>query len=169
MNFWLKAMGAALLTGSFFIAGVLSSARYRKRVAALEQSRLAILALQKRLQFTLAPPFELLSALCSEGGPMPDYIEHACRACRELGFEKAWQSGISNTDLCLSEQDKSLLLQVGSIIGRSDIETQSGQLALITEQIDTALSSARSEAQTRSRLCVTLWSFAGISVCVMLA
>lgn len=64
--------------------------------------------------------------------------------------------------------ERRLLSSVGDLLGTSDLETQLGQLSLLSEQLDALLSEARVCCEKNRRLSVTLGSLLGLSLAVIL-
>lgn len=68
----------------------------------------------------------------------------------------------------LDPTERGLLASIGGILGTSDLETQLGQLGLLSEQLDAILSEARVSCEKNRRLSVTLGSLLGLSLAVIL-
>lgn len=68
----------------------------------------------------------------------------------------------------LDQQERRLLASVGDILGTSDLETQLGQLGLLSEQLDSILTDARISCEKNRRLSATLGSLLGLSLAVIL-
>lgn len=150
------------------MSGIVNSAEYRMRTAALEQSLSAVSRLSSRLKTLLEPTEELLNGLCREGDRLPDYFKAAAELTGQCGFEKAWKISVFNSSLYLRESDRHLIAEVGEIIGKSDAEAQTERLRLLIERLQSEIAASRAETAEKSRLCLTLWGLAGAGAATML-
>lgn len=166
---WLRITGLTLLALSCTISGICHGARYQQRISAIERARTFILTLRHTLRFTLAPPGQLLTILLSD--PVLygcDYLAAAVKNDRPASFSTIWAQAVDASAEPLDPPERRLLASVGDILGTSDLETQIGQLSLLSEQLDTILAQARISCEKNRRLSATLGSLLGLSLAVIL-
>lgn len=168
MMFWLKAAGFSLITVGFFLNGITDSAKYRMRVAELENSLSVIAEISGKMKAALPPPDELLSGLCREEIKLPEYIFTANELLAKYDFSDAWKTALLNCESPLNKNDRLLLARLGDIVGKSDIDTQLMQIELLSERIKNNIADARAEANEKCRLSQTLWAAAGVAAAIML-
>ena len=151
------------------MGGICHGAGYRKRITALERARILLGTLRHTLGFTLAPPTVLLEIL--QNDPMLkdcDYLACAQKKSNKVDFETAWKQAVEQSDEPFAPPDRKLLTAVGGIIGSSDLETQTGQLKLLSEQLEALLHDARESCEKNSRLSSTLGALLGLAIVVIL-
>lgn len=166
---WLRITGLTLLALSCTIGGICHGARYQQRISAIERARTFILTLRHTLCFTLAPPEQLLTIL--QNDPVLcgcDYLAAAVKNDRPASFSTIWTQAVGASAEPLDQQERRLLASVGDILGTSDLETQLGQLGLLSEQLDSILTDARISCEKNRRLSATLGSLLGLSLAVIL-
>lgn len=136
---------------------------------AIERARTFILTLRHTLRFTLAPPDQLLTIMQNDSVLSGcDYLAEAVRDDRAANFKTMWAQAVGTSAEPLDPPERGLLASVGDILGTSDLETQIGQLDLLSEQLDTILAQARVSCEKNQRLSATLGSLLGLSLAVIL-
>ncbi|MFV0498109.1 MAG: stage III sporulation protein AB [Candidatus Fimivivens sp.] len=166
---WIRIMGLALLVLSCTIGGIYQGARYQQRISAIERARTFILTLRHTLRFTLAPPAQLLTIMKNESVLSGcDYLAEAAREDGNTSFKTMWAQAVQTSVEPLDPPERGLLASVGDILGTSDLDTQIGQLDLLSEQLDTVLAQARVSCEKNQRLSVTLGALLGLSLAVIL-
>ena len=96
-----------------------------------------------------------------------DYLHSAAKRCA-ADFSTAWAGAVAHSAEPFDTPERGLLSSVGDILGTSDLDTQLGQLGLLTEQLDAVLSEARASCEKNRRLSATLGSLLGLSLAVIL-
>lgn len=140
-----------------------------KRLSSLETVKTAVITLKHRLCFTLGSPIELLNELkADERFKSCDYILNSANECEQRGFETAWKTAVLQSELPFEENDRAILLQVGSILGKSDLETQLNQFDLLLEQLSAEIAEYRGEMDKKQRLYSSLGILLGVGAAVML-
>lgn len=166
---WLRMTGLTLLALSCSIGGICHGARYQQRISAIERVRTFILTLRHTLRFTLAPPAQLLTIL--QRDPVLsgcDYLAAAAEKIGQTDFSSAWAQAVHNSTEPLDAPERGLLASMGDILGTSDLDTQLGQLDLLSGQLDAILAEARVSCEKNRRLSATLGSLLGLSLAVIL-
>lgn len=136
---------------------------------AIERARTFILTLRHTLNFTLAPPGQLLTILKSDSVLSDcDYLTMAANDDTQKNFSVAWEKAVSQSAEPLDMPERKLLTSLGAILGASDLETQLGQLTLLSEQLEALLKEARISCEKNQRLSATLGSLLGLSLAVIL-
>lgn len=128
------------------------------------------MALRSQLAFTLSPPADLLcSALRDPSFARCDYLTGACRRIQEgAEVERAWAAAVTESREPFTAEDRSQMTRLGEILGKSDLETQLSQLALLAERLEQQAGEARGQAQTQARLSTTLGALTGLALAILL-
>lgn len=143
--------------------------RCRERLSSLEEARAMLLALKNRLEFTLATPAELLEELkTDERFKNCRYLHQASELTYRLGFEAGWSMALEQSGGELECGDIRLLSEIGSVLGKSDLETQRRQLELILERLSDLVTAAREQSPQKQKLYYSLGSLSGLAAAVML-
>lgn len=97
-----------------------------------------------------------------------DYLIEAADKSKHTVFSTAWEQAVLESAERLEAADRRLLASVGGIIGNSDIETQTGQLSLVSEQLESLLKDARASCEKNRKLSTALGSLLGLAIAVIL-
>ncbi len=139
------------------------------RIYSLEEARTILLTLKQRLAFTLATPKELLSEV-ADSGRFKDcvFINAASSLCDETDFETGWSRAVNQSEQAFEPEDIELICQFGSIIGKSDLETQQRQLEMLLQQLDEQIKGAKLKSEDKKRLYISLGTLGGLMAAVIL-
>lgn len=139
----------------------------KKKVARLYELVSIFTQLKSRLNFTLAPPLQLLSQLSlKKGGECEALVLDAIAKCKVGGFKSGWSKSVSEFN-GISAEERSLLLELGDILGAFDAATQTRGLELLIEKAQFELNRAREESEKNGRLYITLGALCGTAVTVL--
>lgn len=115
-------------------------------VAALEE-------MERELQCQLAPMPELLSDVYGYiGGPVGEFFRLCAGRMDRLGersFAQLWREALEAADLCLEEEDRRLLEELGGSLGRYDSRSQCRALEQTRKRLEENLAEA---SRRRERL-----------------
>ncbi len=143
--------------------------RLHQRVTELELVRLLLCSIRKRLAYTLAPPWELLRELAEqENFRRCQYLVDAVERMKSgEAFSSVWRESIEKSTCALNDADRRLLEEISNLLGRSDLQTQEGQLDLLIEQAAQQLTEARRSAEQNAKLAATLGILCGMAVFIL--
>ena len=149
--------------------GIAKAQKCRIRISELEDARAILGTLKQRLAFTLATPKELLQEIyANKRFNRCRYIAKAVSCFDELGFEKAWINALNKSEQAFEKEDISVLRQLSSILGRSDLMTQQQQMEQLLQQLDKNIENARKQSEEKQRMYISLGTLSGFIAAVIL-
>ena len=158
-----------LISVSCIAWGAVKSMECSKRINSLEAAREMLMTLTQRLSFTLASTKQLLHELAVCGRfKKCKYLYSVLELCENTDLENAWKTAVKQSEQAFEEADIELLCTVGSILGKSDLQTQQGQLEMLMQQIDGAVKSAKEQREQKQKLYLTLGTLGGIMAAIIL-
>ena len=84
----------------------------------------------------------------------------------EIGI--AWENAIKNTETNLNKEDLNIILDMGKMLGKTDIEGQVSNLEIASTFIDSQIQKAEVERQKNSKLYKTLGVVSGLAIIIIL-
>ena len=161
----LKILGCLILTAAGFGAGCLFSARLYRRRDFLRRLQSLLTCLSTDLRYCGADIFTLVTD-CAERANLP-----ALRVQMSADdFESAWNKAINAVCAAfpLQREDVSLLREIGSQLGKTDLEGQLRHLSLIETRLAERLRDAEESLLQKAKLCKTMGFFVGAATAIVL-
>ena len=171
---WMKLSGAACIVLGAAGTGIWFAARYRQRIAELEQLKQMVFLLKGQILYANAPLSEAMETVGRrmDGALGALFQETAASIEKRPGepFPVIWKEAAARLDgrTALSKSDRQTLQALGEHLGFLDRETQERTLLLYLEQVDTELQALREHRQERCRLYTSLGIMGGLFLAVIL-
>ena len=161
----LKILGCLILVAAGFGAGCLFSARIYRRRDFLRRLQSFLSCLSTDLRYRGEDIFTLVTD-CAERADLTDL----CVQASEDSFENTWNEAINGVcaTFSLQKEDESLLREIGSQLGKTDLEGQLRYLSLIEERAAEQLRDAEECLTQKAKLCKTMGFFVGATAAVVL-
>ena len=161
----LKIIGCLFLTAASFGAGCLLSARLFRRRAFLRRLLSFVSLLSTELRYRGGDIFDLESD-CAGRSQLPALCVGKPESC----FEDAWNAAINAfpATFSLTGEDISLLREIGSQLGKTDLEGQLKHLSLLEIRVRAHLRDAEECMAQKSRIYKTMGFFVGASAAIVL-
>ena len=163
-----------LLIAIMFLAiyiGNLISKKYINRVKELIQIKLSISIIKSKIKFTQNPLKDIFEQILksTEETNIKELWKNAIKGLNNnLEIETAWEKAIKKTETNLNKEDLDILLDMGKMLGKTDIEGQISNLEIASAFIDTQIKKAEEEKQKNSKLCKTLGIVSGLGLIIIL-
>ena len=165
-------LGKLLLFFGCTALGLERSFQLRRRRACLDGFRRALEGMTRSLRFSLEP----VSALMEQGaresrGQVADFFAACRRAFSRGGGEswaESWQEALDACPLPLREEDRSLLGEIGRILGRYDGENQDRALTALLARLGQRTEEAAEEARRLFRVYAALGAAGGLFAAILL-
>lgn len=151
--------------------GNLMSKKYINRVKELIQIKLALNILKSKIKFTQIPLKEIFDQIHKnmEEGNTKEFWRNVIKGLsNNLSIDEAWESAIKITETNLNKEDLNILLDMGKLLGKTDIDGQVSNLDITSNFIDNQIEKAEAEKQKNSKLYKTLGVVTGLAIIIIL-
>lgn len=159
-----KLIGSLCLLAAIGGMGWQRGRQFSRRISLLETSVAFLFALRQELSLTLAPPRTLVEGLLSR----PDLAALPLRLPPEGEFADGWQQAVERLPSPFTTKDKARLSMVGLWLGRTDLDTQLGQLDQLTAGLRQEIAVLRAAEPTETKLPLQLGVLLGLGAVVLL-
>lgn len=158
-----SAIGVILVIGGCCGLGLAAFFRLEARVKLLSAFSMLAGRLACEIGFRLTPLEELPERL-----PLLKrfWDSMGYEPCGDEAFSEAWSRAVSALDL--PDVDRSLLCEMGEVLGRYDAENQARTLDALRGQLDISLDVAREKRQKYGRLYALMGLLCGFLIVVVL-
>lgn len=162
------------LTTILFLAiyiGNLMSKKYINRVKELIQIKLALNILKSKIKFTHIPLKDIFEQIYknTEEKNIKEFWKNTIKELNKNSeIEMAWRSAIKGTETNLNKEDLNILLDMGKLLGKTDIDGQVSNLEIASSFIDNQIEKAEVEKQKNSKLYKTLGVVSGLAIIIVL-
>lgn len=152
----IRLIGALLLAGGASLLGVLAAGRLDRRVRALQALLGALELLERELSFRLTPMPALLSTLAKRSpAPINAFFARCLAGLSALGertLADLWEEALEKVPMDLEEEERQILRELGSVLGRYDGESQQESLGLARVRLGQCLVKAGEERSRMGRV-----------------
>jgi stage III sporulation protein AB len=168
----LQIIGKCLVLLGMTAFGLQQAMGLRRRVSCLREFQSALERLERELAFALLPVPVLLAQM-RDGTRGSAYQFFACceeRFCQrgEERLEEIWKDELMGQSLPIQEEDKSLLQEIGSILGRYDGDSQRLAFQRIHGRLEEVIAHAKEEAERMGKVYSALGITIGMFCIIML-
>ena len=94
--------------------------------------------------------------------------EYMTNNIKKVGAEKAWKEAVFRADLNLNNEDKNVLKQFGTLLGKTNKEGQLNQINFTAELIDRQIDNAIKERNKNEKMYQKLGLIFGIGIVIVL-
>ena len=161
-------LGALMVAGAGVLWGLLRAGELEKAVRRREEFCWLLERLSGELEGFCPPLPELffrLGNLCAgRSGELCRRAAEYLRAPEREPFEAVW----ARVSEPLPPRERQILLPLGSVLGRSSVETQLPAIALCRREMEQALGEARARKRELSRVYIGLGTAGGVMLAVLL-
>lgn len=151
--------------------GNLMSKKYINRVKELVQIKLALNIIKSKIKFTQIPLKDIFEQISknTEEVNVKEFWENTIKELnKNLSIEEAWENAIKKTETNLNKEDLNILLDMGKMLGKTDVDGQVSNLEIASTFIDTQIEKAEIEKQKNSKLYKTLGVVTGLAIIIIL-
>lgn len=167
--FFIKMFILILIFLASLQAGKIISKKFFSRVSELKDMKNALNMFLTKIRFT----YESIPESFREIGDSIDgNVGKIFRVSAELMKEKpageAWEESIDKVETNLKDEDKSILKNLGRLLGKTDLEGQVSEIKLVQEFLNTQIDVAEKERQKNEKLYRTLGGVVGLAIVIIL-
>lgn len=163
----MKLFGCCLIAAVCGVGGMLAAGRLSQRVNQLRLLIQLLNDMMNQLRYTLPTVGDMLQSLA--GQPCYQTLTFLTCAAEMLShepFPHSWQTALRAHPL--PQEEQTILLQVGSTLGSTDLDGQLSALSLCREQLQNLLRRAESLQQSHSTLYRSLGLLTGLFLVILL-
>lgn len=149
--------------------GNAKATKYIDRVKELISIKSALNILENKIKFTQATLEEIFKQIANSA--LEKNIMNIFEALvtnQETNIHKIWEKVIDTCETNLNSEDKKILMDMGNILGATDIEGQVGNIRITSSFIDKQIQKAEEEKQKNVKLFRTLGIVSGLTIVIIL-
>lgn len=168
-----KIIGAIMVTAATTTVGLRSASRLKNRVKSLKSLVGGLDIMRPEICTRLTPMPELLELLSRQAGEPANLFFAECllklKSMRARPFAEIWKSALYTENfLELSEDEREILAELGSALGRYDTERQGDAISSARKRLEAKLAKAENEKDKEIRLRTVLGVAAGLALAIIL-
>ena len=151
--------------------GNLMSKKYIKRVKELIQIKIGLNILKSKIKFTQTPLKDIFDQIVksTEELNIKEFWKNTIMGLnKNLSIEEAWENSIRTTEMYLEQDDLSILIDMGKLLGKTDVDGQVSNLEVASTFIDAQIEKAEQSKQKNSKLYKTLGVVTGLAIIIIL-
>ena len=170
-------MGIIKLTFLIIIFGLVvymgnyKSKQYINRVKELMSIKTSLNILENKIKFTQSPLEEIFKNIaqnCSEKSIQNIFEIIITNLKDNVNIHKSWITAINKCETNLNNQDKKILMDMGNILGTTDVDGQVSNIKITTTFIDAQIENAQNEKEKNVKLYRTLGIISGLTIIIIL-
>ena len=124
---------------------------------------------ENKIKFTQSPLEEIFKNIaenCSEKNIKSIFQILAIKP--NTNIHKSWENIINNVETNLTEEDKKILIEMGKILGTTDVEGQVSNIKITSTFIDRQIEKAEQEKEKNVKMFRTLGIVSGLAITIIL-
>lgn len=163
--FLVVIFGLAVYIGNF------RANQYISRLKELMSIKSALNIFENKIKFTQSPLEEIFKNIaenCSEKN-IKNIFKLLNTDLKQNGnIHKSWENAINKLESNLTIEDKKILIDMGKILGATDVEGQISNIKITSSFIDRQIEKAEQEKQKNVKLYRTLGIVSGLTIIIVL-
>jgi len=165
----IKLFILVLVFGSSLSIGFLIAKKYSGRVKELKNMKNALNMFETKIKFTYESVPEIFEEISKQiEGEVGIIFAQASQKMKDLSAGEAWNQSIDNTDTSMNTEDKTILKNLGKLLGKTDIEGQISEIKLVSDFLDTQIELAEQEKNKNEKMYKTLGGIIGLALVIIL-
>ena len=165
----IKVWFLLVIFGLAIYLGNATARKYVDRVKELIAIKSALNILENKIKFTqtpLAEIFEQIEKSVSEKNIKKLFknITHE----KQKNIHESWENAINKAEINLEKEDKKILIDMGKILGSTDVDGQISNIKITSSFIDKQIQKAEEEKNKNVKLYKTLGIVSGLTIVIIL-
>ena len=143
--------------------------QYVNRVKELVSIKSALNIFENKIKFTQSPLEEIFKNIaenCSERNIKNIFQVLAIKP--NTNIHKSWENIINNVETNLNCEDKKILIDMGKILGTTDVDGQVSNIRITSSFIDRQIEKAEQEKEKNVKMFRTLGIVSGLAIIIIL-
>lgn len=167
--FYIKLFILFLIFLSSLKAGKIIAKKYSNRVFELKEMKNALNMFLTKIKFTYESVPETFNEIGNNvNGNIGKIFRTASENMKEKAAGEAWEEVIDKTETSLTDEDKSIIKNLGRMLGKTDLDGQVSEIKLVQNFLNTQIEVAEKEKQKNEKLYKTLGGVVGLVIVIIL-
>ena len=167
--FFIKLFILFLIFLSSLQAGKIIAKKYSNRVLELKEMKNALNMFLTKIKFTYESVPETFNEIGNNiNGSIGKIFRISAENMKEKSAGEAWEEVVEKTDSSLTEEDKSIIKNLGRMLGKTDLEGQVSEIKLVQNFLNTQIEIAEKEKIKNEKLYKTLGGVVGLAIVIIL-
>lgn len=149
--------------------GILISKKYKYRLEELDELKNELKIIENKIKYTYQPLEEIFYEMMEISSfQIKSLYKYVANNIKEMGAESAWKDAVLNADLNLNNEDKNVLKQFGTLLGKTNKEGQLNQIVFTSELLERQIDKAVKERNKNEKMYQKLGLIFGIGIVIVL-
>jgi len=158
----------SIFLSSIYI-GILISKKYVNRVKELKEMKNALNMFETKIKFTYESIPEIFKDISDKTeNNIKNIFKTSSEKMNIMSAGEAWSNSIDEINCNLTQEDKSILKDLGKMLGKTDVEGQVSEIQLVSRFLDTQIEIAENEKQKNEKMYKTLGGVIGLALAIVL-
>ena len=167
--FFVKIFILFLIFLSSLKAGKIIAKKYSNRVNELKEMKNALNMFLTKIKFTYESVPETFNEIGNNiNGNIGKIFRTASENMKEKAAGEAWEEVVDKIGTSLTNEDKSIIKNLGRMLGKTDLEGQVSEIKLVQNFLNTQIELAEKEKQKNEKLYKTLGGVVGLAIVIIL-
>lgn len=167
--FFIKVFILFLIFLGSLKAGKIIAKKYSNRVTELKEMKNALNMFLTKIKFTYESVPETFSEIGNNiNGNIGKIFKTASENMKEKSAGEAWEEVMDKVETNLTDEDKSIIKNLGRMLGKTDLEGQISEIKLVQNFLNTQIDLAEKEKQKNEKLYKTLGGVIGLAIVIIL-
>lgn len=167
--FFVKIFILFLIFLSSLKAGKIIAKKYSNRVNELKEMKNALNMFLTKIKFTYESVPETFNEIGNNiNGNIGKIFRTASENMKEKAAGEAWEEVVDKIETSLTNEDKSIIKNLGRMLGKTDLEGQVSEIKLVQNFLNTQIELAEKEKQKNEKLYKTLGGVVGLEIVIIL-
>ncbi len=154
---------------SSFTIGSLISKKYVNRVKELKEMKNALNIFETKIKFTYEAIPEIFEDISKQmDGVIGEVFKISTEKMKSKSAGEAWIESIDTINMNMNIEDKSILKNLGKLLGKTDIDGQISEIKLVNEFLNTQIELAESDKKKNEKMYKTLGGIIGLTLVIIL-
>ena len=150
--------------------GILYSKKYTNREKELKEMKNALSLFKTKLRYTYETVPEIFTQIAEKvKEPIASIFYTAANNMQETLASDAWIDAIEKSENNLKEEDKTILKDLGKLLGQTDVDGQTSQIEITQKFLETQIKEAEDERRKNEKLYSKLGTTIGLAIVIILA
>lgn len=149
--------------------GILISNKYIYRLDELEEIKNNFQIIENKIKYTYEPLEEIfidITEISSKN--IATFFENVAANIKKTGTEQAWKESIKKTETNLTKEDKNVLEEFGTLLGKTNKEGQINQIKYVINLLEIQIEKARTEREKNEKIYKKLGLILGIGLVIII-
>ena len=163
--FFIKAFILFFIFMGCFMTGIIIGKKYSCRVVELKEMKNALNIFLTKIRFTYESIPECFKEIGYKmDGNIGEIFKNASNGMKELPSGDAWENAIDKIETSFTKEDKSIIKNLGRMLGKTDLEGQVSEIKLVQNFLNTQIELAEKEKDKNEKMYKTLGGVVGLAI-----